>query len=238
MADEQKYYVQRKRAILRDFDNLAKVSRPVLIDSFPAEDISSVVAETRLEVEKLLPRLPYIGGKEPFTRFVIYSAIWLEVYRTASALGKTVPESGELFYRIGASVIHSYPPILLRLFGGNVFSASYLKGLQARAIESQKRMYPGDYVYEFVPGDGAVFDYGVDYYECATCKFLAAEGAAEVAPYLCPADILYSQTLGWGLKRTMTLAAGDTKCDFRFKRGGTTQVKVPALMKRVIEAVS
>lgn len=30
--------------------------------------------------------------------------------------------------------------------------------------------------------------------------------------------------LGWGLMRTMTLAEGAPKCNFRFKRGGNTNV--------------
>jgi hypothetical protein len=94
--------------------------------------------------------------------------------------------------------------------------------------------YPDDYVYNFIPGDGKTFDYGVDYIECASCKFLAKHGAPELAPYLCPVDILYSKALGWGLTRTMTLAEGADKCDFRFKQGRPTNVAVPAAMRSVI----
>jgi len=37
-------------------------------------------------------------------------------------------------------------------------------------------------------------------------------------------ELLYSEALGWGLRRTMTLADGQERCDFRFKRGGKTHV--------------
>jgi hypothetical protein len=114
------------------------------------------------------------------------------------------------------------------------FSRLYLRRLRKRALESHQRKYPDDYVYDFVEGDGKSFDYGVDYLECASCKFLAKQGAPELAPYLCPADILYSEALGWGLLRTMTLAEGAEKCDFRFKKGGPTKVAVPVAMKHVI----
>jgi hypothetical protein len=33
--------------------------------------------------------------------------------------------------------------------------------------------------------------------------------------------------LGWGLRRTMTLAEGGERCDFRFKKGGETCVPIP-----------
>ncbi|MCJ7583343.1 MAG: L-2-amino-thiazoline-4-carboxylic acid hydrolase, partial [Anaerolineales bacterium] len=70
--------------------------------------------------------------------------------------------------------------------------------------------------------------------ECASCKFLAKQGAPELSPYLCPVDILYSDALGWGLMRTQTLAEGAPKCDFRFKKGGKTKVAMPASLQNVI----
>jgi hypothetical protein len=93
-----------------------------------------------------------------------------------------------------------------------------------RAQESQERRYSGGYVFRYVPGDGVTFDYGVDYLECASCKFLAAQGAAELAPYLCTPDHIYSEMFGWGPVRTTTLAEGGACCDFRFKRGGPTRI--------------
>ena len=46
----------------------------------------------------------------------------------------------------------------------------------------------------------------------------------ELAPYICAMDKVTSELLGWGLTRTMTLAEGCEKCDFRFKKGGQTRV--------------
>jgi hypothetical protein len=114
------------------------------------------------------------------------------------------------------------------------FSSFYLRRLQKRAAQSQLREYPGDYVYIYVPGDEVHFDYGVDYLECASCKFLARQNASELAPYLCAADVLYSRALGWGLARTTTLAEGAGKCDFRFKKGGPTNIAVPAALRTVV----
>jgi hypothetical protein len=57
------------------------------------------------------------------------------------------------------------------------------------------------------------------------------QNVPELAAWLCPIDILYSDSFGWGLRRTKTLAEGCDRCDFRFKKGGRTNVAVPAYWK-------
>jgi hypothetical protein len=220
---------------LREFDLVAKSARSVLNEYFVGENVNGLLAETRREFEALIPQLPYIGGKQPFTEFIVFTGMLLAVYLVSKAHGKTVEQTGDLVYEIGRAFLKSSPAFLARLSGNMNFSRLYLSRLRKRAIESHQRKYPDDYVFNFVEGDGQTFDYGVDYLECASCKFLAKQGAPELAPYLCPVDILYSKSLGWGLTRTMTLAEGAERCDFRFKKGGKTKVAVPASMQNVID---
>jgi hypothetical protein len=232
-ADASNYYLSRRPRLLREFDSYVETIRPVLGRYF-ADDLDRMIAETRLEYEVLIPQLPYIGGKQPLTRFLMYSALWLAVYRTANAHGRSLEEVGVMIYEICRAFLRAYPKFVCALLGFMNFSAFYQNRLRARALQSHLRAYPGDYVYDFIPGDGRNFDYGVDYLECASCKFLAAQGASELGPYLCPVDILYSEALGWGLQRTMTLAEGAEKCDFRFKKGGPTRVAVPPGLREVV----
>jgi len=96
-----------------------------------------------------------------------------------------------------------------------------------RAIKSQQRRYPGNFVLTYVEGDGREFDYGIDYTECANCKFLRVENAFELAPYACATDKPISELLGWGLTRLRTIAEGFPTCSFRFKKGGATNVPIP-----------
>ena len=234
MSSESDYYISRKPRLLREFNSYARHAHPALIRYFGAENVSFLVAEAREIYELLILQLPYIGGKQPFTQFVTSTGIMLALYRVAKAHGKTLEETGQLIYEVGKEVLHAYPVFLARFLSGVNFSRRYLDRLQNAADESHQRQYPGDYVYNFIEGDGKTFDYGVDYLECASCKFLAQQGAAEIAPYLCPVDILYSQALGWGLMRTMTLAEGAEKCDFRFKKGGQTRVAVPLALQRLV----
>ena len=79
-------------------------------------------------------------------------------------------------------------------------------------------------MFEYVECDAAHFDFGIDYVECAVWSFLQAQGAPELAPYICALDQIYSEAFGWGLARTTTLAEGGGRCDFRFRRGGETEI--------------
>lgn len=234
MPDLAKYYISRKAIYLKQFNLIAKASWPVLGKYFGEVNLTALIADARREFEDLIPQLPYIGGKQPLTEFIVFTGMLLAVYRLSQTHGKTVEQTGELVYEIGRVFIKTSPTFVLSLFTPMNFTKYYWKRLKKRAIESHERKYPDDYVFNFVEGDGETFDYGVDYLECASCKFLAKQGAPELAPYICPVDILYSEALGWGLLRTMTLAEGVEKCDFRFKKGGPTKVAVPAAMEAVI----
>lgn len=117
------------------------------------------------------------------------------------------------------------PGLLRRAIGYVWFSKWFLRRVRRRAAESQQRKYPANFVMYFIEGDGKNFDYGVDYTECDNVKFLRAQGAMELAPYICATDKVVSEKLGWGLKRTMTLADGKAKCDFRFKKSGRTSIQ-------------
>ena len=65
------------------------------------------------------------------------------------------------------------------------FSRWFRRLGKKRAIKSQQRKYPGNFVLTYVEGDGREFDYGIDYTECTNCKFLQAENAFELPPNAC-----------------------------------------------------
>ncbi len=233
-SNASQYYIKRKRKYLKDFNRIVKSAHGVLEAHFDPDQIPALLAETRTEFENLILHLPYIGGKKPFTDFLVFTAMTLALYRTSTANGKTLEQFAVFLYQLEKAYLESTPRFLLRMFSPRNFSSRYKRKLQERAIDSQLKRYPDDYVFAFVEGDGINFDYGVDYLECGTCKFLENQGASELAPYICPVDILYSEILGWGLTRTQTIAEGADICDFRFKEGGSTKVRVPEAIKAVI----
>ena len=229
MAD--KYYTSKKSKLLKEFDKNIKQVRRVFVTRYGEGLTQAFMREARQEYEAIIPDLPYLGGKRPFTQFIISTGWFLAMYRTLKKHGRTVEEAGSLVYEVSEAFLKAYPGYLRRLVGYMNFSPRYLKKLRERAAESQKPLYPMDYVFTFIEGDGKTFDYGVDYSACAGCQFLEAQEAPELAPYLCAIDEIYSNQLGWGLVRTMTIAEGYEKCDFRFKKGGKTDIVLPAVLK-------
>jgi len=131
----------------------------------------------------------------------------------------SVEEIGELLYRIMEAWIRRYPSFIRRLMGYYYMSKLNRRRSRRRAPLSQERRYAGDWVFEYVEGDGETFEWGRDYVECGIVKFLHSQGADELTPYLCLTDYALFGALGIELKRTMTLAERCEKCDFRFKKG-------------------
>lgn len=70
-------------------------------------------------------------------------------------------------------------------------------------------------------------NYRVTYDRCAIHAFAVAHDAAEFAPYICLSDIPASQSFGWGLRRTSTIAQGGSRCDFHMRKNQATDVDVP-----------
>ncbi len=226
------YYEARRPRLLKEFEAVVVPVSDLFTARYGEAEARPLFAEAREVFAGLIPDLPYVGGRQPFTQFVVATGWFLALYRVLQARGRLVDEAGRLVYEVTEAYLRRYPGVARRLVGHLTFSKLYLARLQRRAVESQERPYPDGYVFRYVPGDGVTFDYGVDYLECASCKFLARQGAPELAPYLCTVDTIYSELFGWGLMRTKTLAEGGDCCDFRFKRGGPTRIASSVLPDR------
>jgi hypothetical protein len=219
-------YVWRKPRLLKDFDRSVGRVEGLLAARFVEGQARALREDAHAEYEALVPQIPYIGDKSPFLVFLLPTSR-LAVYRALRRHGRTVEDAGQVVNEMGEAELRAIPRPARRLIGYLWFSSWFTSRLRRRAAESQRRTYPGDYVFTFVQGNGQGFDFGIDYEECASCKFLDAQDAGELAPYVCAVDKAASETLGWGLFRTMTLAEGGGRCDFRFKRGGKTDVRTP-----------
>ena len=218
-------YAPQKSRFLKDFDRMAARVRRVLISRYGEEQAKALVSESRREYEALIPQIPYIGEKSPMLIFLLPTSRWLAVYRALQKRGATVEDAGSLIYEMMEAETKAVPRPVRRLMGWLWFSPLLLRRVTKRAAESQRRQYPGGYVFTYVEGNGRDFDWGIDYAECSSCKLLKAQNAMDLAPYICAVDKVSSELLGWGLTRTMTLAEGFEKCDFRFKKGGETRVE-------------
>jgi hypothetical protein len=218
------YYTSHRDVFLAGFDRTSLLLCKLAARRYGDRMADAVVREAREAYQSLLPALPYVGGKEsPATGWINLAATSLAVYRALQAQ-----------YEVATAQLSRYPGFVYRWLGRRQFGKMMARD-KVYLARTQARTYPGDWVGTFVEGDGQDFDVGIDYTECGACKFLRAQGADEVAPYLCLTDLVVSRACGFGLKRTMTLAEGDATCDFRYKLGRETD---PAWPPRFVKAMA
>jgi hypothetical protein len=183
---------------------------------------SNLIKDIRQDYKAIAPEIPYIGGEENvFTEWLIYGAYYLAVYRVLNAEGQSVEETGKVIFDTFQAMA-DYPKWMLRLVGSLKYNKRYVNRLKEAIAKTQKRRHPGDWVAAFIEGDGEEFDYGIDITECGICKFYHAQGADELAPYLCLSDYVVSNAFDRGLVRYKTIAEGAKVCDFRYKKGRAT----------------
>jgi hypothetical protein len=201
-----------RASLLLLFDAGAIVAWPGLAARFGRHEAARVLKGARREMARLIPQLPDTGGwRNPHTQFIVAAALFLALYRALKVRDCSVDEIGALILQAVERLVCSRPGAALRWL--NPVQRSLAGG---RAFAPPGRQYPDDFVYVFVSGDGANFDYGFDYLECGICKFLHKQGADELAPYLCRLDYPYARAMGVRLTRTTTIAEGGAKCDFRY----------------------
>ena len=233
------YYNARKEKLLKDFDRTSALIKNSLVARYGQEFASTLQREVRQEYEKLIPEIPYIQGSRArlLNSFLLITAQELAVYKAMKKYGKPPGEAWELCHealRFRVGEIPKWKRWLLRRF---MFSGLVRKIMKRRVRQQQKVRF-GDFEIEYLIGDGNDFDFGVNYLQCSNYNFVKRHGEEEFAPYVCMSDIALSDAMGWGLIRTQTLADGCHHCDFRFKKGATTEIssRTPEVQK-VIERI-
>jgi hypothetical protein len=221
------WYLENKPKIMRQVRFTLRHFRKHLVEAYGKEEGEAIASETVQGFEALLPDLPYIGGDEnTLTRNLYLTASMLAMYRALQARGASVEQAARLIYFGTASFFNSFPTRwLMRWQARRMFGRKFQDQRRHVAAISQQRRYPDDWVFEVVERDGQGFDFGVDYTECGIVKYLAREGAPELAPYLCWIDYPQFAAMHLRLDRTETLAQGGQRCDFRMSQGQPVKVE-------------
>jgi hypothetical protein len=212
------YYVTHRESLLADFDSIFSYALFPMSELCSTDDAREIVAETRRGFEALIPDIPYIGGRDnAMTDNLVMSAWFLAFFRAMEARGYRPAETYEVIYEVVEQWLKRRPPSFVQMMGALRLSPLYVDSLKHHAERSQRREFPGDWVYVYIEGDGAHFDYGLDYLECGICKFYRDQNAASLIPYMCALDYPMTRAYGLDLKRTTTLGGGGQKCDFKIK---------------------
>ena len=217
------YYINRKSKLIKGFDKVLKQVKIVLRGYFGKSPTDQIVAKSRYEYESIIPDLPYIGGRKNSSTFnLIGGAQILAIIRPLEEKGLEIRQIGKIVYEIFEEYFESKPRIIRWLAGKFMTSRLAVTKMRKKAVESQPRQYSGNWVSEFVEGDGKSFDFGLNVIECGICKFYKERGAEKYIPYLCLGDYPMFRSFGIGLIRTQTIGNGASLCNFRFKKGGKT----------------
>lgn len=211
------------------FDKVLDPADGLLADRFGEEQAPVMREEMRQEYRRLFPGMPDIGGRRnPYTRLLKGSGPQaLAVHRVVVRHGGTAEDTGWLFHFGQRAALDRVPQVLRHWMGRHRPSGQSLGQWRKAARRSQARRYPDDWVFEILDGDGESYDFGMDVTECGAVKYLHAHGADELAPYICDLDYVVAEKMGYGLRRTKTLAWGCDRCDFRISQRDQTSAPWP-----------
>ncbi len=219
MSEENDYYRFKKSEFLARFYEFNKRIGKLISQKYGEKFADTAAGEIKQEYKSLYNEIPYIGGdKNSLTSDLVSGVQYLALYNVLKRHDMPLKEIGELAYKAEEELFSEHPELMPSMTDPN-----YLPYIKWAANESEKRKYPGDWVYLFIEGDEEN-DYGLDFIECGIHKFFHEHNADEFIPYLCAMDIIMSESGNSGLHRTDTLAEGGDKCNFRYKAGRETKV--------------
>ena len=103
------YYESRTKRLLAEFDLTVGRVSDLFAGRYGPSDAATMVAEAREVYRTLIPDLPYVGGVQPLTQFVVATGWFLAMYRALQALGHPVEEAGRLVYEVTDAYLRRYP---------------------------------------------------------------------------------------------------------------------------------
>ena len=160
------------------FDRFLERSGDVMVDRFGEEKAAVMRGEMLDEYRRLIPEVPYIGGRRNiYSHALALAPRALAMYRVVVRHGGSLEDSGELLHRMFRGQMERIPKVIRHWVGRQRFGRLRKRKVEKAARRSQARRYPGDFVFERIEGDGKTFDFGIDITECGALKFLQKQGA-------------------------------------------------------------
>jgi hypothetical protein len=211
----------RGAGLLRGFDRLSRRLNPLLAERYGAEFADETLADARREFERLIPDLPYIGGRRNvFSPIMVVTGWMIALHRAMALRGRSADEVARICVEVSDGFLRSFPDFLLRLLGRLAFTRPVKSLLKRQAKRSHERRYPADFVYSVVEGPND--EVALVFEECAVNKFLDARSVPKLKPYCNFFDVTYSRLMSMGLDAHETIGLGCERCALRFQRGRKT----------------
>jgi hypothetical protein len=220
------FYIKKKPALLEMLRKKLEITQNLFLEKFDIEKLNTIYSLIEKEYEVLLNELQYIGGNmNPFTSFLTGSGEMFAIIRILEKEAIIFEEIGEFIFRY-YETINEHREKSLKNSGQShaeqIFASGYIESLKSFAKQSQERNYYGDWIFEFVNGEGKPFTYGLNFTQCGIYELAKKIGMEKYTRFLCLADFAEARASGFGLNRTQTLSNGAPICDHRYIRNATT----------------
>jgi hypothetical protein len=220
------FYVRKKSKFMRSFDERLAVVSEELRKKFDNKKSEELMSQMKAEFEKILPDIPYIGGqKNPLTLVLVKCMSDFAIFRTLEKVGFSFREIGEFHYHYVITA-HNLRKEALEKAGRDPskypFDPVYMDYQKKLTEETQMKLYPDDFVIDFVEDDGDSFEWGWDITECGVQKAFKKLGDEKYLPFICLGDHYEAEGLGFGFTRTQALGFGAPLCTHRFVKNYKT----------------
>ncbi len=207
--------------LMADFDNWLMVSGTVVTDLLGPDGGAAALVAIRANYADIILQIPWIGGESSRNTYnLLGSASSMALIKPLEALGVTPHNIGHTMYLMAQASFQADGEALQQQ-GAYMFDEATIDGMRQGAVWSQKRVYAGDFVFDFVePQCG--YAYGIKMTECAIQKFYRQQNLDKYVRYNCLLDYPMYQIMGVHLDRTQTLGNRGTSCDFNYLATGLT----------------
>jgi len=207
----------------RVFEAFLSGARPVLVERHGEAFAEAVLADARLEYERVLPEVPDIGGVRNVYQPVMTVNGWLAaLHRAMRTHGANAEDTVRVSHAVFDAWFRKLPGFALRAIGRVLLSSPVRRYFERQAERSQERRYAEDFVWKVERGSDGEISFVFD--ECAVNKWYDAQGLRDLKPYCNFADVTYSRLMGMGVDAHETIGLGCQQCALRFKHGRETVV--------------
>ena len=219
------FYISRRKRLIREFNRFLKRVRKTMLTHYSESMTDMVIQETHNEFELILKDLPFVGGKKNhFTRIVIVNGWIVAFYRVMKTHGKTAEETVRILCEVAENFFKSVPSFLWRFAGRFASGKMFINRMEKQAAQSQKQIYPEDWVYKTIRSNSYDLEFAMEFSECAVIKLYDQLGVPELKPFCNFFDVISSRYLNLGIDASETLGLGFPRCVMKYKRGRPTKI--------------
>ena len=226
---------KQQKKLLCVYSRLIRYSEKTLRAYLPLETAQRLMADTLEEGAGVIARLPDSGGRRNLhTPIIQIAGLMISFYLAAKRAGLSPEEAVFIMRAVCKQVVEKVPRPVGRLIGRFAFAPIGRGMFLKQAVLSQKRQYPGDFVFQAeIKKDPDGITITNVFSECAVHKLFEQEGVPELKPYCNFFDPLYSVRFGMGVDANHTFAQYRDACRLEFNNQRATHT--PDNIKVMIE---